>query len=71
VFLVWSTWYEILDKSIGYHFVLGWGTGYGVQGPGHWITRGVENTGSGGKRGVYVALSKWNTRYYLVFVSPK
>jgi len=31
--------------------------GYGVRGPGVWKTRGVENAGSGGKRGVW-----WKTR---------
>ena len=33
------------------------GPGYGVRGPGVWKTRGVENAGSGGKRGVW-----WKTR---------
>jgi len=31
--------------------------GYGVRGPGVWKTRGVENAGSSGKRGVW-----WKTR---------
>ena len=33
------------------------GRGHGVRGSGVWKTRGVENTGSGGKRGVW-----WKTR---------
>jgi len=36
---------------------LGGKRGAGVRGPGVWKMRGVENTGSGGKRGVW-----WKTR---------
>ena len=38
--------------------------GPGVRDPGVWKTRGVENTGSGGKHGVSVENtgSKWKTR---------